>query len=50
MPTYPLRCDIRRTESTTDLLANLHNHEAGFAPYLLTAWSPELIDRDSVSP
>ncbi|WP_433888494.1 hypothetical protein [Streptomyces sp. CA-111067] len=42
MPDYPLRCDVRRTESTTELLAQLHASEPGFQPYLLTAWSPEL--------
>lgn len=41
MPEYPLRCDVRRSESTTDLLADLHHSEPDFAPYLLTAWSPE---------
>jgi hypothetical protein len=42
MPAYSLLCDVRRTESTTDLLSYLHRGEAGFAPYLLAAWSPEL--------
>lgn len=48
MPNYSLRCDVRRTESTTDLLADLHRSEPGFAPYLLTAWSPELTAQDTV--
>ncbi|MGW2795982.1 hypothetical protein [Streptomyces sp. NPDC001269] len=48
MPEYPLRCDVRRTESTTDLLADLHRSEPGFAPYLLTAWSPELTAQDAI--
>ncbi|MFI7101845.1 hypothetical protein ACIBK8_21040 [Streptomyces sp. NPDC050161] len=48
MPEYPLRCDVRRTESTTDLLGHLHRSEPGFAPYLLTAWSPELTAQETV--
>ncbi|MET9086090.1 hypothetical protein ABZX77_30150 [Streptomyces sp. NPDC004237] len=48
MPEYPLRCDVRRTERTTDLLSDLYRSEPGFAPYLLTAWSPELTARDTV--
>lgn len=48
MPEYPLRCDVRRTESTTNLLADLHRSEPDFAPYLLTAWSPELTAQDTV--
>ncbi|KND38327.1 hypothetical protein [Streptomyces acidiscabies] len=48
MTEYPLRCDVRRTESTTDLLTELHRSEAGFAPYLLAAWSPELSAQDSI--
>lgn len=42
MPEYPLRCDVRRTESTTDLLADLYHSEPNFVPYLLTACSAEL--------
>lgn len=49
MPEYPLRCDVRRTESTTDLLTELHGSEPGFEPYLLTAWSPELTAQDAVT-
>ncbi|QMU74825.1 hypothetical protein GXW83_02590 [Streptacidiphilus sp. PB12-B1b] len=49
MPTYPLLCDVRRTESTVDLLSSLHRSEPGFAPYLLTAWSPELTAQDTVA-
>ena len=49
MPDYPLRCDVRRTESTTDLLAQLHAREPGFQPYLLTTWSPELTAQDDIS-
>lgn len=48
MPEYSLRCDVRRTESTTDLLGRLHRSEPGFAPYLLTAWSPELTAQETV--
>ncbi|WP_369392818.1 hypothetical protein AB5J72_38495 [Streptomyces sp. CG1] len=48
MPEYPLRCDVLRTESTTDLLSHLHRSEPGFDPYLLTAWSPELTTQDTV--
>lgn len=48
MPEYPLRCDVRRTESTTDLLGQLHCSEPGFAPYLLTAWSSELTAQETV--
>ncbi|MDW4911439.1 hypothetical protein RB628_40705 [Streptomyces sp. ADMS] len=48
MPEHPLRCDVRRTESTTDLLADLHRSEPGLAPYLLTAWSAELTARDTI--
>jgi hypothetical protein len=40
MPDYPLRCDVRRTESTTGLLAQLHGSEPGFQPYLLTPGRP----------
>jgi hypothetical protein len=49
MPTYPLLCDVRRTESTTDLLNTLHRSEPGFAPYVLTAWSPALTAQDTVA-
>lgn len=49
MPTYPLRCDIRRTESTADLLTELHGSESGFDNYLLTAWSNELTDQDDIT-
>lgn len=48
MPEYPLRCDVRRTESTTDLLGHLHRSEPGFAPYLLSAWSSELTAQETV--
>ena len=48
MPTYSLLCDVRRTESITDLLSYLHRSEPGFAPYLLAAWSPELTAEESV--
>ena len=48
MPSYSLLCDVRRTESTTDLLSCLHHSEPGFAPYLLAAWSPELTAQDSI--
>lgn len=49
MPQYPLRCDVRRTESTTALLTELHGSEPGFDNYLLTAWSPELTDQDVIT-
>lgn len=49
MPEYPLSCDVRRTESTTDLLVGLHRSDPGFAPYLLTSWSPTLAARDTVT-
>ncbi|QIY53409.1 hypothetical protein HEP86_01380 [Streptomyces sp. RPA4-5] len=49
MPKYPLHCDVRRTESTTDLLNRLHRTDPGFAPYVLTAWSPELTVQESVA-
>ncbi|MFE2596033.1 hypothetical protein ACFXCZ_05955 [Streptomyces sp. NPDC059396] len=48
MPTHPLCCDVRRIEGTADLLAELHCGEPGFAPYLLTAWSPVLAAWDTV--
>jgi hypothetical protein len=48
MPAYPLLCDVRRTESTSDLLSCLHSSEPGFAPYLLAAWSPTLTAQDTV--
>ncbi|MFG2381175.1 hypothetical protein [Streptomyces avermitilis] len=44
------RCDVRRTESTTDLLSDLYSSEPDFAPYMLTAWSPELTAQDTVVP
>jgi hypothetical protein len=48
MHAYSLLCDVRRTESTTDLLSSLHRSEPGFAPCLLAAWSPELTAQDTV--
>lgn len=49
MSEYPLRCDVRRTESTTDLLTELHGCEPGFDNYLLAAYSPELMTQDTVT-
>ncbi len=48
MSTYPLRCDVRRTESTTDLLAGLHAGKPGFQPYLLAAWTPAVTAQDNI--
>lgn len=48
MPECSVRCDVRRTESTTELLAQLHGSESGFQPYLLTAWSAELTAQDDI--
>lgn len=48
MPEYPWHCDVRRTESTTELLTELHRSEPDFSPYLLTAWSPDLTAQDAV--
>jgi hypothetical protein len=40
---------VRRTKSTTELLAQPQGSEPGFRPYLLTAWSPELTAQDDIS-
>jgi hypothetical protein len=52
MPQYPLRCDVRRTESTTGLLTDLHRSEPGFAPYLLTRFelTHEILDVTGIEP
>lgn len=42
-------CQVRRTESTTELLAQLHTSEPGFDPYLLTAWSPAITAQDTIA-
>ncbi|MEE1786906.1 hypothetical protein PUR71_28965 [Streptomyces sp. SP17BM10] len=48
MPSSPLSCTVRRTESTTDLLAELHAADPDFAPYLLTSWSLELTAQEHI--
>ncbi|MFF2078576.1 hypothetical protein ACFVXG_27950 [Kitasatospora sp. NPDC058162] len=40
MPTSPLQCTVRRTESTSDLLATLYDDDPGFESYLLASSSP----------
>jgi hypothetical protein len=41
---------VPRTESTSELLAQLPSSGPGFQPYLLTARSPELTAQDDISP
>ncbi|MGW3182042.1 hypothetical protein ACWDD9_22470 [Kitasatospora sp. NPDC001119] len=48
MSSSPLSCTVRRTESTTDLLAVLNGADPGFESYLLASWSPGPPDQEDI--
>ncbi|WP_416484237.1 hypothetical protein [Streptomyces sp. CL12] len=49
MSSYPLTCDVRRSESTADLLTVLHHRDPDFDPCLVDAWSDELTTQETVT-